>query len=242
MYTFQSRVRYSEINQERTLSLSSILDYFQDCSNFHSEDLGVGISYLESRKRVWLLSSWQIEIVEPPQLFDPITIGTWPYDFRGLYGYRNFILYNEEHGRKVSAYANSIWFLLDTSTGLPTRITPEDTRAYPLEPAYPMEYAPLKITLPDASLLQSANFPPIPVSPALLDTNNHVNNGQYVRIAESFLPEGFSIHGMRAEYRRAAVLNDFIYPVLLRQKQADHCCYILLADAAGQPYAIINFY
>ena len=236
MYTFQSRVRYSEINQERTLSLSSILDYFQDCSNFHSEDLGVGISYLESRKRVWLLSSWQIEILEP------ITIGTWPYDFRGLYGYRNFILYNEKHGRKVSAYANSIWFLLDTSTGLPTRITPEDMRAYPLEPAYPMEYAPRKITLPDASLLQSASFPPIPVSPALLDTNHHVNNGQYVRIAESFLPEGFSIHGMRAEYRRAAVLNDFIYPVLLRQKQADHCCYILLADTAGQPYAIINFY
>ena len=46
MYTFQSRVRYSELDPERKLSIASIVDYFQDCSTFHSEQLGVGLDYM----------------------------------------------------------------------------------------------------------------------------------------------------------------------------------------------------
>ena len=39
MYTFQSQVRYSELDSDRKLSIASIVDYFQDCSTFHSETL-----------------------------------------------------------------------------------------------------------------------------------------------------------------------------------------------------------
>lgn len=92
MYIFESRVRYSEVTKEQTLDLYAILNYFQDCSNFQSADLGVGVQYLTERSRAWLLSAWQVELIHLPRLFDPIIIGTWPYDFKGVYGYRNFIL------------------------------------------------------------------------------------------------------------------------------------------------------
>ena len=62
MYTFQSRVRYSELDPERKLSIASIVDYFQDCSTFHSEQLGVGLDYLEERDMLWVMSYWQIVI------------------------------------------------------------------------------------------------------------------------------------------------------------------------------------
>ncbi len=39
MYTFQSRIRYSEVGPDGRLTLESLLDYFQDASTFHSEDL-----------------------------------------------------------------------------------------------------------------------------------------------------------------------------------------------------------
>lgn len=42
MYSFNSRVRYSEVNKDGRLKLVSLLDYFQDCSTFHSEDAGDG--------------------------------------------------------------------------------------------------------------------------------------------------------------------------------------------------------
>ena len=44
MYTFESRVRYSEVDAEGKLPVPGIIDYFQDCSVFQSEDLGVECS------------------------------------------------------------------------------------------------------------------------------------------------------------------------------------------------------
>ena len=46
MYTFDSRVRYSETDKDGRLSLNGIINYMQDCTNFQSEDIGVGIDFL----------------------------------------------------------------------------------------------------------------------------------------------------------------------------------------------------
>ena len=49
MYSFNSRIRYSELDETGRLRLESLLDYFQDCSTFHSEDIGLGVDYLKER-------------------------------------------------------------------------------------------------------------------------------------------------------------------------------------------------
>ena len=49
MYTFDSRVRYSETGEDGLLSLPAIVDYFQDASTFQSEDLGIGIDFLKEK-------------------------------------------------------------------------------------------------------------------------------------------------------------------------------------------------
>ena len=38
MYTFDSRIRYSEIDRSGRLSIPAVVDYFQDCSAFWKED------------------------------------------------------------------------------------------------------------------------------------------------------------------------------------------------------------
>ena len=45
-YEFKSRVRYSEIGEDRKLTLDGILNYFQDCTTFHSEEVGLGLSLI----------------------------------------------------------------------------------------------------------------------------------------------------------------------------------------------------
>ena len=62
MYSFESRIRYSETGSDGKLTILSLMDYFQDCSTLQSEDLGVGLSYLLERNMVWVVSSWQIAI------------------------------------------------------------------------------------------------------------------------------------------------------------------------------------
>ena len=52
MYTYQTRIRYSELDETGHLKTEALLDHFQDCSTFHSEDLGLGVNYLKKQHMV----------------------------------------------------------------------------------------------------------------------------------------------------------------------------------------------
>ena len=54
MYEFDSRVRYSEVDHHGTMTVPALINYFQDCSTFQSEDLGIGTTELKEEKRAWL--------------------------------------------------------------------------------------------------------------------------------------------------------------------------------------------
>ena len=232
MYQFESRVRYSETDEQGQLSLTSILNYFQDCSTFQSEDLGMGIQYLKDQDRAWWLTSWQIVIDRYPALGEKIRVSTWPYDFKGIYGYRNFVIEDLTGQRLVEA--DSTWFLLDLDSGLPCRVRQEDVGPYG-EPGekIPMEPAPKKISLP--SIYEEGE--PVMVRSHHIDTNHHVNNAQYVEIAREVVPGGTGrIRELRVEYKKAAVLGDVIYPKISREGGQ---ITVLLQDGQGGSYAIL---
>ena len=71
-----------------------------------------------------------------------------------------------------------------------------------------------------------------------LDTNHHVNNGQYVRMATAYLPETFVIRELRVEYRSQAMLGDTIRPV--RYEMPDGYL-VALQDSAGKAYCVVRF-
>lgn len=232
MYFFDSRIRYSESDCGGRLSMASLLNYFQDCSTFQSEDLGVGVGYMEENHVVWVLSSWQIVVNRYPKLCEEVRIGTLPYGFKSFLGYRNFIMQTRE-GEQL-AIANSLWSLLDQNTGKPTLPTDRMLECYRLEEKLPMDYAPRKIALPKGGSRKE----PIIVKKQHLDTNHHVNNGRYVDIAMEFLPENFEIGQMRAEYKKQAFLEDILYPCVAEDEAA---CVVNLADAEGRTYVSVEF-
>ena len=92
MYQFDSRIRYSEVDKECNLTLTAMMNYFQDCSVAHSESLDRGVRYLSENHMAWVLSSWQICCDNMPRLFDEVTVSTWAYDMKAFYGYRNFTM------------------------------------------------------------------------------------------------------------------------------------------------------
>ena len=55
MYRFESRVRFSEIDHTEMMTLPALVNYFQDCSTFHSESLGLGIEALKEKGKAWIL-------------------------------------------------------------------------------------------------------------------------------------------------------------------------------------------
>ncbi|WP_343210397.1 acyl-[acyl-carrier-protein] thioesterase [Anaerolentibacter hominis] len=233
MYSINCRVRYSEIDENKRLDLGSVINYFQDCSTFQSEDLGIGLNWLSSRHLAWLLSSWQIVVNRFPGLGEEITVSTWANDFKSLYGTRNFMLKDKDGN--VCAYANSYWIYMDMEKLRPVRIPAEIEALYQPEPRLDMDYASRKITLPDTEPVIQSSFP---VSHANIDTNHHVNNGQYIKMAEGYLPKDFSLRQMRAEYKMSAVLNDIIVPYTY---ETDKAFYVSLANEQGKPFTVVEF-
>ena len=71
-----------------------------------------------------------------------------------------------------------------------------------------------------------------------LDTNHHVNNCQYVRMAMDYLPADFQIYQMRAEYKQQARLHNTICPM---KETEENKTTILLNDTENEPYAVVEF-
>jgi len=232
MYSFSSRVRYSEVDEDRKLSVTGIINYLQDCSTFQSEDLGMGIDYLSERHRAWWLSSWQIVMERCPVLGEEIVISTWPYDFKGIYGYRNFTIQDTAGNYLVKA--DSIWFFFDTAAGRPVRAGEEDIRGYGMSQRGRLDMAPMprRIALPP----DYVEAEPVTVARHHIDTNHHVNNAQYVEIAREVLPDAVKIRELRVEYKKAAVLGDVIYPRVSRE---DDTFTVALCNDGGQPHATV---
>ena len=67
-YSFSGRIRYSEIDEYGRLTLYSLINYFQDCSNFHAEDVNVGLKWMEEHRLAWILAAWQIHIDAYPAM------------------------------------------------------------------------------------------------------------------------------------------------------------------------------
>lgn len=234
-YTFEGKIRYSETDSEGRLTLSSLLNYFQDCSTFQSEMLGVGWKYMKEKGLVWVLSAWQIEVERYPVLCEEVEIGTMPYEFKGFLGSRNFFM-KDKDGRYL-AKANSLWSLLNTENMKPVAVPADMVDRYGLEPRLEMDYVSRRITVPKGGVQGEA----ITVKKHHLDTNHHVNNGQYVNMAMDCLPEGFGaekIRQLRAEYKMQAFLDDVLHPYIAEDGDAVS---ISLRSAEGKPYVNVEF-
>ena len=231
MYTFDSRVRYSEIASDGLLGICSAVHYMQDCSIFQSEALGVGVGELKKHNRAWLISSWQVEFLRRPELGEQITIGTWASGFKAMYGYRNFLIRDKDKNPLVKAA--TIWIYLDIESGRPARAEGPGVTAYPLEPALPMEPQSRKIKIPEG-LEPKGEFP---VRGYQIDTNGHVNNGAYIQMAQPWLPPEEEIKKLRVEYKRAAVMGDVIVP---SAGVENGTWTVELGSPEGTPFAVVQ--
>lgn len=232
MYSFQSRVRYSELSWDERLSIPAIVDYFQDCSTFQSGELGRGIAWLNEHHRCWVVNSWQVKILKRPGLAELITIGTWPHAMRGMFGERNFCLRDRDGQDLVQA--ESLWTYMNTETMKPVKVDADVLSAYQLEDALPVAWKGRKISIPE-KLVRKED---IVVGCQLLDTNGHVNNGKYVLLAMEYVPRDFSVVAFRVEYKRSVLLGERMIPYVA---QDENCILVVFKNEENQVDTVVEF-
>lgn len=233
IFSMDGKIRYSEVDEDGKLTVGALVNYLQDSTMFHSESLGGGLKILKENNEGWFLYSWQIDIEKIPELYENITVHTNPYEFKGFFGGRNFRIENEAGEDMV--VANSIWIFMDIATQTPKRVYSEISAIYePLLPKLDMEYTSRKIKMPEKFDALEA----VRVDYSQIDTNHHVNNSQYIVTAMKAAGLRQMPKRIRAEYKKAAVLDDVFYPYV--NKDSDKYT-VDLRNAEGESFATVTF-
>ncbi len=240
MYTFESRVRYSECDEHADLSLLSMINYLQDCSTFHSESIDRGVRYMHEHGIAWLIAAWQIEIVRLPHFCDDIRMSSWCHTMARTTASRNFTICDPAGNQLVRA--DSLWFIYDFVNKRPIRI-PEDQLVY-LSGDAPLDMPPTQRRLPVTGPFIEA--PVLTASEQHLDTNRHVNNAQYLGMATNAIAavrgpdealRSSDIARICVQYKHQALLGDIIVP---RVHVNGATRTVNLVNPEGETYAVVQ--
>ncbi len=235
MYEYGKRIGFSECDVNRRFTITALIDAFQDCSTFQSEDLGVGFDVLEKMNLVWVVNYWELRISRLPVLCDRVTVGTFPYDFKSCIGLRNF--YMKDEAGEYLVRANSVWTLIDSVKSRPVKAPDFIQNAYTLGEKLDMTYSARKVAIPEGEDVAVSEKESIRIGWQHLDGNNHVNNGQYVKLAMAQIGEG-DIISLRIDYRLQARLWDEVFPVVYSRGNER---VVALYDSERKPYSVSQF-
>ena len=231
MYSFDSRIRYSECDETARLDYVALVNYLQDCSTFHTESMGLGLSYLAAHRFAWLIAAWQIKIVRRPRFLEHVTVSTWCCDMSRTLAQRCFSIVDGQG--EPCVLADSIWFTYDTAAGRPCRIPDSEFAYLTDEPRLdlPKTERKLKVT---GDYVEAT---PIVIGPQHLDTNKHVNNAQYVLMALSVLPEGFEPSRICVQYKLQTMEGETLVPRLYEEARGT---VVELVDLEGETRAVVR--
>lgn len=227
MFETKNIVSYSNVDYRAKLNLLSIVNYFQDCSTLESETIQRGVEDLHKENLVWVLSSWKLEVTRYPVIGEKITVGTFPYEYKGFFGKRQYYMKDEEG--KIVALADTLWVLLNYKENTPAKITDDVIKGYVLSEKIPMEEGGKgKILIPESMEEKTK----VKAGYHHIDANMHVNNGKYIEMLLDEL-KVMDYSKVRIEYRKMARLGDILTPcvgafkdktvALLRNEDGENC-------------------
>lgn len=233
MYTLDFLVTISNCDAEGRLKLCSALQMMQDCSEMWIDSEPVLKSFFEGRRSTQVLVSRQVEIVRVPACKERLTVGTSVFDMKPKFGFRNTFVCDAEG--KPCYRTWSMGAFVKRDSGALDTIDASTIASVTIEDRREMQYRDRRIAVPSEG---GNECEPVRVMRADIDYNRHMNNANYVRIAQELLPESFRARGLRVEYRVPAKLGDLLVPTV---HACGANCVVVVLSLGGRPSAIVEF-
>ena len=108
------------------LFMGHLGNHMLNAADFHSNDRGFGMQYLNTINKTWVLSRLAIEMEEMPPMYTRFYIDTWVESAMKFFTNRNFKVYVQDPQdpsvEKVFGYGRSVWAMIDTESRQPTDI------------------------------------------------------------------------------------------------------------------------
>ncbi len=99
------------------LFMGHLGNHMLNAADFHSNDRGFGMHYLNTINKTWVLSRLAIEMKEMPPMYTKFYIETWVESAMRFFTNRNFAVVGND--ATVYGYGRSVWAMIDAETRQP---------------------------------------------------------------------------------------------------------------------------
>lgn len=234
MFEINTRIKYSETDPEGNLTIESLVNAFQDCSYYESEDCGLGLDYLSKHNIGWFVFFWQIGITHCPRIGENIKVGTFPYSLDGVVEKRNYYLKNSTG--EIIVRAQTVSSLVDLEDMKIVKVPSLIKQKSKLQNRLDMNYRKRRIVIPKNIHFTEKEKSRIHYSQ--LDSNRHLNNAQFLKIAMDSLENGINgLSHISIEYKEQAKLGDLVISYVAVDKERT---FIDLRSEQGNTYAMVE--
>lgn len=188
--------------------LTSICNYLQEIAGNHVDTIHQGVDDLKANNLTWVLSRLKVQMTKYPKFKEQIEIETWSIGTDGLFGNREFQIYDSK-GYTIGIVSSS-WLVINIHTKRPTRPQQIVSQMPVNNEVHLFESGLEKIKL--SSELDSEES--IQIHYSDIDINHHVNNVKYIKWVVDSCPIEFltthEIHELEINFLHEAKLNDKI--------------------------------
>lgn len=232
MFTKEYLLRYSDIDINGNIKMSSVIDLLQDVSVSHTDAVGLTAEKLKSISCAFLLEGWRIRINEELNPNKAVTVKTGIMSFQRCQSVRKYEIWQDGICKII---ATAVWFPVDTDKMKIIRAPEETMSAYESVNEEDNNLKYVKLRPEDDAVLNGE----MTVEKRDLDTNNHMNNMKSAEAALSFFPDDFEIGELRVRYCKEIKRNEKIKFFTKRDDEKFHCeiknekdeiCVLLSAD------------
>lgn len=222
-------VRYENVDNYNRLTMKGFLGYLVSAGSLHSDIAGYGLDDIPHTHVAWVVLNWKLNILSYPKTGDKIHIKTWCRNCSKLYTYRDYEI-SDEFGN-IIAIASSKWTLIDTETKKLAPITADIIASYS-----PVERSVFNTEIPKIkeTTITPSNIFDYTILRRDLDTNQHVNNLNYIDFAIEALPNNvydhLSFSNIDVMYKKQCLLGDKIRCLYSYSNNNEHIITIKSAD------------
>ena len=202
----------------------------QEVTEYHGNATGIGFKTLVAQNRAWVITHAFYNIYRLPDAFEQIMLNTWSRGNNGLLANRDYRVQNAAGETLLTG--TSAWALIDMTSRRVMRLN-DVVANYENHPECATQFEKLnKLQIPE--MTEADKIMQRPVSYAMLDHTQHMNNSEYIRMIFDCLHEqSFSTaqpFALEMNYAHESRLGDTLN---LYAKRQDDVRYIQIANSRG---------
>ncbi len=237
IYEYRTKIRYNEIDENNQLSDKGLLNILSEAAGLHSQEVGYGLNSIEDTNCTWMILYWKIKIFKRPKWSTELIVKTWGREFSKIYTWRDYEVYSKE-GEKI-AISSTQWVSIDTQKGSLRKITDKVRNDYGIVEKSIFE-EPLVGKLQEPENLEKIYE--YTAKRRDIDTNNHVNNINYLDFAYDALPKEINVNFSNIEiyYKKQIKLGEDI--ACFYKKENDSHIVAIKSIDGNTLHVILKFY